>query len=149
MTRRVTIQIFFVLASVVATVGYALEGDDQAIEAPEPTAAPVLERRGVDPDELEGVGDGSVRLREGKRLVNRIGELRETGGRIAFYPDGETHSLQLLENLALERVSHDLDQQHRKWSVTGTVTEYRGGNYLLLDRAVLKARVSKSSGPRS
>ena len=79
------------------------------------------------------------RLREGSQLVDRLGEFRETGGRFAFYPDGSSFSLQVLENLALERVTRDLDRT-RKWSVTGVITEYQGGNYLLLQRAVQKAR---------
>jgi len=111
----------------------------------------VAEAKGADPTDLDGhiTGGGGLRLREGVKLVNQIGELRYHGDGVAFYPDGETHSLQLLENLALERVSHDLDQTHRKWSVTGVVTEYKGSNFLLLQRAVLKARPSTTSGPRS
>ena len=132
MTRRATFQLF-VAVSLIATIGYAVDVADQ------PSAAPI-ERDGV-------VADG-LRLREGMKLVDQVGELREAGGVVGFYPDGETHSLQLLENLALERVSRDLDQTHRKWSVSGTVTEYKGGNYLLLHRAVLKADVSNSSEPR-
>lgn len=90
------------------------------------------------------------RLREGAKLVEQVGEFREAGGRIAFYPEGASSSLQLLENLALERVARDLDQRKRKWSVTGIVTEFRGGNYLLLHRAVQKARSVQSDGvPRS
>ena len=143
MTRRATFQ-FFAIASLVATIGYALDGDHANSQT-----TPKADPRPANSDERDGAGDGQRRLREGMKLVNRVGELREAGGRIAFYPDGGTHSLQLLENLALERVSRDLDQTNRKWSVTGIVTEFRGGNYLLLHRAVLKARVSSASGLRS
>ncbi len=100
-------------------------------------------------ESTEGADDQAFRLREGMKFVNRIGELKESGGRITFYPDGQTQSLQLLENLALERVSGDLDRTSRKWSVSGIVTEFKGSNYLLLHRAVLKARSTKASGPRS
>ena len=34
----------------------------------------------------------------------------------------------------------------RIWSVTGTVTEYRGGNFLLLQRVVLKPRSNEKHG---
>jgi len=175
MTRRTTFQLFAII-SLVATMGYALDdgvpvsgdGDTADIQtgstetgSTEPDSSeadnnetdsqttPIADRKSAKPNELAGADNGGVRLREGMKFVNRVGELRDAGGRVAFYPDGETHSLPLLENLALERVSHDLDQTHRKWSVTGIVTEYKGGNYLLLHRAVLKARVSHSSGPRS
>ena len=123
-----------------------VEADNNETESP---TTQIADQKGAKPNELDGTDNGGVRLREGMKFVNRVGELRDAGGRVAFYPDGQTQSLPLLENLALERVSHDLDQTHRKWSVTGIVTEYKGGNYLLLHRAVLKARVSTSSGPRS
>jgi hypothetical protein len=35
------------------------------------------------------------------------------------------------------------DTRGRLWSASGTVTEYRGHNYLLLDRAVVRARDSE------
>ncbi|MDA1054509.1 MAG: hypothetical protein O3C40_29085 [Planctomycetota bacterium] len=153
MTRRATLQLF-ALISLVATIGYALEpGDpDQSIlppSDPNVQTTPVADRQGADPGQLDGADGKGLRLREGMNLVNQVGELREAGGRIAFYPEGDKRSLQVLENLALERVSRELDQSNRKWSVSGIVTEYKGGNYLLLHRAVLKARVSSAPGPRS
>ncbi|MCA9119066.1 MAG: hypothetical protein H6822_23405 [Planctomycetaceae bacterium] len=138
----------FALTIALVMIACAVDGDDIETGGGVVTT-PVAERQGVNPEELDGAGRQTERLREGMRYVNKIGELREAGGSIAFYPDGESHSLQLLENLALERVAQDLDQSHRKWSVTGIITEYKGGNFLLLQRAVLKARVSTSSGPRS
>ncbi len=143
MTRRITLRLFAV-ASLVASIGFAIEQDD-VVEST--TAVSTPEHAGT--GGIDGAGDAKFRLREGMKFVNRIGELRDTGGRITFYPDGQSQSLQLLENLALERVTNDLDQTHRKWSVTGTVTEFKGSNYLLLHRAVLKARSTKASGPRS
>ncbi len=140
---RPTVFHLIAFASLITTLGYAWDND-------EPVATtPVADRQGSDADQLNGVDGRQLRLREGMKFVDRVGALKETGGRIAFYPDGEKQSLQLLENLALERVSRDLDQPNRKWSVSGIVTEYRGANYLLLHRAVLKARVSSASGPRS
>ena len=94
------------------------------------------------------VAEKRFRLREGAKLVEQVGDFKETGGRIAFYPDGTSASLQVLENLALERVAQNLAERSRKWSVTGLVTEYRGGNYLLLHRAVQKARDGSEAAPR-
>lgn len=154
MTRRSILRLL-ALVSLVATTGFApdrsnLYGSDTG--AP---LTPVADRQGANsnglanPSELHRADGRGFRLREGMKFVNQVGELKEAGGRIVFYPEGYTQSLQLLENLALERVSDDLDQTQRKWSVTGIVTEYLGSNYLLLHRAVLKARVSTVSGPRS
>lgn len=95
-------------------------------------------------------GSSLHRVREGSRVVNQLGEFHDAGERIAFYPDGTKKPLLLLENLALERVSRDLEQGTRKWSVTGTITEYRGSNYLLIERALMKQRTeADAAAPRS
>ena len=95
-------------------------------------------------DELLG------RDREGSKLINQIGEFHEAGERISFYFDGSTRSFVVLENLALERISRKLDQGTRKWSVTGTITEFRGSNFLLVERALMKQRSdTDASAPRS
>ena len=144
MKRRSTLEILFAL-SLVATLGYAIDRPESNRNATNGETVPVADRK----TELDGIDGRRQRLREGMKLVNRIGELHGVGGRVVFKLDGEPHSLQLLENLALERVIGDLDQTNRKWSISGVVTEYKGGNYLLLQRAVLKARVSHPSSPRS
>jgi hypothetical protein len=84
----------------------------------------------------------TVRLREGSTLTDALGEFHNAGDRIIFQPLDRTISLPTLENLALERVARSLEENptRRLWSVTGTVTEYRGGNYLLITRARLKAK---------
>ena len=107
--------------------------------------------RGAKTNQGEGVSsDALSRVREGSKLVEQLGEFRETGGRIAFYPAGSTDSLLVLENLALERVSRDLELGTRKWSVSGTITEYLGLNYLLIQRAVMKQRSAVDGAePRS
>ena len=147
MTRRSTLQLF-VLASLVATIGYTQHPRDFYRGYSYVVETPVADVQVTNPDELDGADDTVLQLREGMKLVNKVGKLREAGGRVLFYPDGDKRSLQLLENLALERVLDDLDQPQRNWSVAGVVTEYRGGNYLLLHRAVLKARSSTLSGSR-
>lgn len=80
-------------------------------------------------------------LREGDRLINQVGEFRMTGEAVVFLPSsGEP--LQVLENLALERITKVLleTRGRREWTVSGMVTEFRGANYLLVTRAVLNAR---------
>lgn len=92
-------------------------------------------------DQGQEQGDG-YRMREGLKLKDQIGQFRDTGGRITFYPLGPRVSLTVLENLALERVYGELEKrgEQRKWSVSGVVTEYRGSNYLRITRAVLKPK---------
>lgn len=81
------------------------------------------------------------RLREGTVLSQQLGEFNEQAGRIAFQLKDQETELVVLENLALERVWKMLRRARgRSWVVSGTVTEYRGENYLLLERAVLRAR---------
>jgi len=85
----------------------------------------------------------SRRVREGAVLKAQLGEFREAGERIRFYlHDDKTKSFVALENLALDRVSRVLDENTtpRTWSVTGVVTEFRSGNFLLVTRATLKNR---------
>ena len=107
--------------------------------------------RSKNKNRAEGVSNDALhRVREGSRLVEQLGEFRDKGGRIAFFPDGSSHWLVVLENLALERVARDLELGTRKWSVTGTITEYYGLNYLLVQRAVLKQRSAVDAAePRS
>lgn len=145
MTRRVKLQLF-ALAGLLATIGYCI-----GLNVSQAQQISAADRQRAAPSELGGTASGELRLREGMELVNQVGKLREQGGLIAFLPDGSQHPLQLLENLALERVSRDLERQNldREWSVSGVVTEYKGGNFLLLNRAVLKARPATSPEPRS
>jgi len=109
-----------------------------------------LAARGA-PPEAPGRGTGSPpnaaarderRLREGSALQEETGVFQDTGNRIVFQARGRKTQLTVLENLALERISATLeeDRQARLWTVSGVVTEFRGGNYLLVSRAVLRAR---------
>ncbi len=81
-------------------------------------------------------------LREGTRLVDRLGHFELQGNGATFVSSDGDIRFQGLENLALERVTRVIADASEsiQWSVTGTVTEYRGSNYLLITHAVLKAR---------
>jgi hypothetical protein len=88
-------------------------------------------------------------LREGTEIVDVPGSFRVSGGRVIFSPTDGRQSLIGLENLNLERVSRALADhpEQPEWIVTGTVTEYRGTNFLLLRRVVLKNRsLSRTKG---
>lgn len=80
-------------------------------------------------------------LREGTRLSDKLGTFEMAGNRLSFEMAEEGISLQVLENLALERIWKTFDDAgKREWSVSGVVTEYRDRNYLLIHRAALRMR---------
>jgi hypothetical protein len=80
-------------------------------------------------------------LREGE-VIELVGKLELAGDRATFTPQNSDVSLRVLENLALERVIQVLTESRdeRLWLVSGVVTEYRGGNYLLIHKAIQRAR---------
>jgi hypothetical protein len=90
--------------------------------------------------------DAGGRLREGTALVNQPGYFKITGDRLTFYTlDGRRFGG--LENQSLERVAKMVVESPEplEWSVSGSVTEYQGANYLLVQRVVLKSRPTRSS----
>jgi hypothetical protein len=94
--------------------------------------------------------DAPATLREGTKLANCDGGFRDTGDRVEFRVGDSDQRLVALENLALERVAGILAETRGElaWSVSGVVTEYRGVNYLLITRAVLKSkRPAPSNAP--
>ena len=86
--------------------------------------------------------DSWSRLREGSKITDQLGEFQVTADRFNFYLQNDKHAIRVLENLSLERIARTLedDPSPRTWSVTGVLTEFRGENYLLITRAVLKPR---------
>ena len=96
----------------------------------------------------EGALSGDARLREGATLVDQPGVFQLVGDRVVFVSDGG-RQFTALENLALERVARAVRQatSTRTWLASGVVTEYQGGNYLLLERAVIYR--STSEPPRA
>ena len=83
-------------------------------------------------------------LREGTFVIDRIGRLTHTdNGQAEFTFESDGKALRdppmiLLSNLKLMQMEDTLTAVNRdlKFRVTGTVTEYRGRNYLLLERVV-------------
>ena len=80
-------------------------------------------------------------LREGTRIEGAAGAIRRGASRFIFAEADNRRELLLLENLALERLARLIERSNRSIAcyATGTVTEYRGVNYLLLERTVLIA----------
>lgn len=109
-----------------------------------------LAPKGADDDARRAPSDGTLaksappqanlRVREGTEIVDQLGHFRTTGGRVIFFTDDGKRRYVGLENLNLERIARTLADgpQPLQWRVTGTITEYRGANFLLVRRAILK-----------
>ena len=87
-------------------------------------------------------------VREGTYVIDRLGRARQSpdgrGLELVFESDGENRAaavdapMLLAPNLNLMAVESSLrDEPDRAMRVTGRVMEYRGRNYLLLDRVVM------------
>ena len=86
-------------------------------------------------------------LREGSYVVDRLGRLRPSPDgqqmEFAFESDGRTLQdppLIILPNLklmAMERAAEALRDRDVRFRITGMLTEYKGRNYVLLDKVVV------------
>jgi hypothetical protein len=90
----------------------------------------------------------NLRVREGTEIVDELGHFRVSGGRILFFSADGKRRLVGLENLNLERVTRTIAEspQTLQWGVTGTITEYRGANFLSVRRAILKSGMPSPGG---
>jgi hypothetical protein len=114
------------------------------------TVKPALEKSVLSPvynsgEKLQGNGK-IVGLREGGEIVNQAGYFRATGNRLAFESADNKGSFIALENHNLERVAKAVGENAKQleWIVSGTISEYRGENFLLVNRADLKSRIRSS-----
>jgi len=133
------------LAAVAAVVRVQAQGPtspseiSDGQETPMPTVGAVQSAASPSP---EGNAETGTRLREGTQLTNRMGHFRQNGDALTFV-DEDGRELGGLPNLSLERIIRMLksvdEPESVKWSVSGTVTEFSGRNYLLVSRAVYKA----------
>lgn len=84
------------------------------------------------------------RIREGTTIQAATGWFKRSGDRIEFQPTGENVKFVVLENLALERVAAELEGEVTLvWQIDGTITEFHGRNYLLVDRAFVKSTIER------
>lgn len=121
------------LLSIAFTIA-GLAVSTNAFDAPPPEATrPIAHRR------TEGTRS-SERQREGTKLTDVSGRFEFSGDRVTFHPANEREHYRVLENLALERVGQVLGETRAKheWTISGVLTEYRGVNYLLLNKAVIR-----------
>lgn len=91
----------------------------------------------VEAVEAKEAAEPRFQVREGGKLKGSIGEFMRFGDRIRFTIADANKKLTVLENLAAERVSDELEgaRTSRRWRVSGTVTEFKGGNFLLISKA--------------
>ena len=96
-------------------------------------------------EKLQGY-DKKASLREGGEIVNQAGYFHATGNRLAFESADNKRTFIALENRNLERVTQAIAENAKQleWIVSGTISEYRGENFLLVNRAELKSRIRSS-----
>ncbi len=119
------------LAVVLVTVGMAAIGLPQA-PAPGPPSSPRV---------LPAAEAALPRVREGTELVDQIGSFQVLGERVVFVAERDSQRFVALENLNLERIARTLASHPYplQWKVSGRITEFRGNNFILVERAIGKA----------
>ena len=80
-------------------------------------------------------------FREGS-VTEQTGAFKTAGDRIVFSSLDGKITMVCLENLNLERIARAITDSADtlEWRVSGTLTEYSGSNYLLVERAILRSR---------
>ncbi len=80
-----------------------------------------------------------------------MGHFKQNGETLSFIDD-EGRELGGLPNLNLERIARMLksveEPESVSWSVSGTVTEFSGRNFLLVSRAVYKSATAPPAPDR-
>lgn len=92
--------------------------------------------------QAEELAQKKQRLREGAEIVDAIGTFEWVGDRLSFSADKEENVFKILENRMMERVvqTQESSTGDLVWVVTGTITEYRGGNFLLMRHVTLEGK---------
>ena len=80
------------------------------------------------------------RLREGAEVVDQLGRFQFADDRLVFVAEPANQRFVALENLNLERILRAVADRpaQSQWKVSGTVTECRGTNFILIRRAMLR-----------
>jgi hypothetical protein len=100
--------------------------------------------------------DAADRIREGTRWQNERGVFTLVGDRVTFTPNSlRNQNFMVLENLNLERIVRTIEENRTvtdadtlEWNIDGTVTEFRGGNFVIVTRSVLVARPRSTDAGR-
>ncbi len=118
------------LLGVILAATHALEQTDRMPSRPAP----------AEPPAPQSAPSAALRAREGTEIFDQWGTFRSVGDRITFFLADGRQRYVVLENLNLERIARSIadSPDPLRWSVSGTLTEYRGANYLLVTRVVAK-----------
>lgn len=84
-------------------------------------------------------------MREGSRIESKMMLVRSGGESLMLEYEEEKQAFEALENLALERVLQAVraDSNDKRWLVTGHITEYRGRNFIFLERVTRAPRTGQ------
>ena len=79
------------------------------------------------------------RIREGTAFKNKRCLFRISGNRVVLFSEDESERYFCHENLNLERIMKVVEENPSQhiWSIDGFFTEYRGENFVHIQRAVL------------
>lgn len=118
---------------------------------PEPTKGAASER-----GDATDRTDAADRIREGTRWQNERGIFTLVGDRVTFTPNSlRNQNFMVLENLNLERIVRTIEENRTvtdadtlEWNIDGTITEFRGGNFVIVTRSVLVARPRSTDAGR-
>lgn len=93
-------------------------------------------------EQAEELAQKKQRLREGAEIVDEVGTFEWVGDRLSFSADKEKAVFKILENRMMERVvqTQEASTGDLVWVVTGTITEYRGSNFLLMRHVTLEGK---------
>jgi len=131
----------------IAALGISWASAQNRAVVPGPDASPANAEAKSHSGSQPAASKQAQRAREGSLLTDENGSFEFVGDRILFVPGGGRDSLRVLENLALERIVRELGdaRDQRNWAVCGTLTEFKGANYLLVTKALLKTPSSPAS----
>jgi len=103
---------------------------------------PPADKAKANPNDSASHQEDDRPIREGTEVVDQPGSFKLVGDRALFLTNDGKHRWCTLENLGLERIVRTVadSPEQLEWNVTGTITEYRGNNYLLIRRASLRNR---------
>lgn len=89
-------------------------------------------------------GKDTTRWREGHRLENVTVTFQISETERFLVALSSEKGLTALENMALERIADAMrtDSADNRWVVTGRITEFRGQNYLWIERATRAAKIA-------
>lgn len=94
---------------------------------------------------IDAIREPNKLMREGSRIESKMMVIRSGGENLILESEEEKQTFEALENLALERVLQAVraDSNDKRWLVTGHVTEYRGRNFIFLERVSRAPRAAQ------